>query len=124
VSINNQEAVRKVAEAYITATFEGDVEALRRLFDESAIMYGYLNGELLKAGAEPFFEQMAGTPSLKSSGAPYDAAVDLVDASDNIGTAIITEKCFGPFEFTNYLHLLKENDEWKIISKTFESSLA
>ncbi len=108
-----------VAQAYIAATYEGNVSALRKLFHPSAVMNGYLDGQLVIGGPEPFFDQMASMPSLKTSGASYEANISAVEEAGNVGTVTIVETGFGPKSFTNYLSLIKENDEWQIISKTF-----
>ncbi len=118
-SNDNSAGVQAIADAYIAATYEGDAETLRKIFHESAVMNGYMDGKLLMSGPEPFIEQMGSNPSLKASGAPYKAAIDYIDVSGNIGSVTISETGFGPKSFTNYLHVLKQDGEWKIVSKTF-----
>lgn len=119
--MKNTDDARKIANAYITATYEGDSKTLRSLFAETATMSGYLKGELVVGTPEPFFAQMESNPSLKSGGAPYEATIDHLHVSGNIGSVTISETGFGDMAFVNYLHLLRVGDNWLIVSKTFES---
>lgn len=114
--------VQRIAEAYIKATYEGDVVVLRELFHKTAVMNGFLGGQLVIGSPEPFFSQLEGNPSLKSAGAPYQAKIEHSHCSGKIGSVTIAETGFGDMSFTNYLHLLFADGKWTIVSKTFESS--
>lgn len=116
---NDLDQVKELAQTYINATYEGDADTLTRIFHKSAVMNGYLGEKILLGGAEPFIAQMRGNPSLISGGAPYKGTIDYLDVSGDVASATITETGFGDKNFTNYFHLIKEQGEWKIISKTF-----
>ena len=92
---------------------------MKTLFDDAAVMNGYLNGQLVKGSPELFFAQLESMPSLESVGAPYEAKIEAVNADDAIGSVTIRETGFGPMSFTNYLHIMKDSSGWKIVSKTF-----
>lgn len=113
-------AVRKIIQSYIDGTFTGNVEALRNCFHPNAVMNGFLGDQLLLGGPEPFFENMAQAPSMSEGGAPYQGNITWVEVVGNIASATLKETGFGgDLTFTDYFHLLKEQGEWKIISKTF-----
>lgn len=114
-----QNELRKAADTYIRATYEGDAGALAELFHKAAIMSGYLDGQLIQGGPGTFIEQIATMPSLESSGAAYSATVEYLHAGEGVGSVTIAEKGFGPLDFINYLHFLNEDGKWQIISKTF-----
>lgn len=118
---NDDAAVKAVADAYIKATYEGDAETMKKLFHESAVMNGYLRGQPGMGGPEPFIDQLGNNPSLASGNAPYKATIDYIHVSGKIGSVTISETGFGDMSFTNYFHLMKENGEWKIVSKTYMS---
>lgn len=113
-------AVRKVVQQYIDGTYQGDVKALRDCFHPKAVMNGYLQDQLLIGGPEPFFENMQNAPSMAEAGAPYKGEIIFVDVVGSVASVTIKETGFGgSMAFTDYFHLLKDQGEWKIISKTF-----
>lgn len=115
-----EEAVRKVVQQYVDGTYQGDVKALRDCFHPKAVMNGYLQDQLLIGGPEPFFENIENNPSMAEAGAPYKGEITFVDVVGNVASVTIKETGFGrDMAFTDYFHLLKEQGEWKIISKTF-----
>lgn len=119
MSNNDRDAVNAIARAYITATHEGDVEGFRKIFHTAIAMNGYLGEQLVIGNADMFLDQMANNPSLKSAEAPYKATVESLEVAGNIASVTLKETGFNGMSFTNYLHLLKEDGGWKIISKTF-----
>ena len=117
---SEEQAVRKVVQQYIDGTYHGDVKALRDCFHPSAVMNGYLQDQLLIGSPEPFFENMENNPSMAEAGAPYKAEITFVDVVGNVASVTIKETGFaGTMAFTDYFHLIKGQDGWKIFSKTF-----
>jgi len=118
---NSEEAaVRMVVQQYIDGTYQGDVKALRDCFHPKAVMNGYLGDQLLVGGPEPFFENIENNPSMAEGGAPYQGEITSLDVVGNVASVTIKETGFGGnMAFTDYFHLLKDQGEWKIISKTF-----
>jgi hypothetical protein len=117
---SEKEAVERVVQQYIDGTYQGNVKALRACFHPKAVMNGYLQDQLLLGGPEPFFENIENNPSMAEAGAPYKGKITFLDVVGNVATVTIKETGFsGGIAFTDYFHLIKEQDQWKIISKTF-----
>ena len=116
--------VREAADRYVDATYRGDVQALRACFHQSAVMSGYLGEELLIGSAERFLQDIASTPSMESTGAPYVAQMTRVEVVGNAASVRIDETgFFGRLAFSNWFHLVKgEDGVWLIVSKLFASS--
>lgn len=114
-------AVRALAGRYIDAVYRADVGALRNCFHPAAIMSGYLGAELLTGGPGRFFEDVAGRPSMESTGAPYVAEVGSVEVDGGAASVRIDETgFFGALSFANWFHLIKgEDGAWLIVSKLF-----
>lgn len=108
-----------VIEQYIKSYINADVSALRAAFADDAIMNGFLDGTLLEGTPEPFFQNVASNPSLKSSGFELEYNIEHISITKNAASVVLREIGFGPFNFTDYMHLLKRDGAWKIISKTF-----
>ena len=83
-------------------------------------MNGYLNNQLLLGDPEPFFQEIGNNPSMAEGGAPYKGEITSVDVVGNVASVTLKETDFaGGMSFTDYFHLIKVDDEWKILSKTF-----
>ena len=115
-----KDAVREVVQKYIDGTYQGDVAALRECFHSKAVMNGYLNDQLLLSDPEPFFQEIGNNPSMAEGGAPYKGEIASVDVVGNVASVTLKETGFaGGMSFTDYFHLIKVDNEWKILSKTF-----
>ena len=114
------DAVCEVVQKYIDGTYKGDVSALRECFHSKAVMNGYLNDQLVLGDPEPFFQEIENNPSMAEGGAPYQGEIASVDVAGNVASVTVKETGFaGTMSFTDYFHLIKVDDEWKIFSKTF-----
>ncbi|EOS67001.1 nuclear transport factor 2 family protein [Oscillibacter sp. 1-3] len=117
---NSVEEVREVLERYIKGTYTADIPMLESVFHIEARMTGYLGDQLLIGTPAPFIEDMGSQASMKEQGIPYQAEVRDVEVNGSVAKATVHETGFrGSAELVDHFHLLCENGEWKIISKTF-----
>jgi hypothetical protein len=120
MATTKKDAVCEVVQKYIDGTYQGDVSALRECFHSKAVMNGYLNDQLLLGDPEPFFQEIGNNPSMAEGGAPYKGEMTSVDVAGNVASVTVKETGFaGSMSFTDFFHLIKVDDEWKIFSKTF-----
>ena len=112
-------AVVAVIEQYIESYINADSVALRHVFANDASMNGYVGDRLVEGTPEPFIQQVASNPPLVLSGLKLEYDIEHVSITRNAASVIVREIGFGPFNFTDYMHLLKRDGVWKIISKTF-----
>lgn len=116
------EAVRAVGEAYIKATYEADVAAMRKIFHADAVMNGFFKGELGLGTPKPFFDELATNPPMASGPSDFKGWIDSIDVVGNAASMTTKETgYYNSLNFTDYMHLLKTEDGWKIISKTYTS---
>lgn len=113
-------AVLEVVQNYIDGTYNADVEKLRGVFHENAVMNGYLGPDCLIATPEGFIADIAGSPSMASAGDPYNAEVEQVYVEGNIASVTLSETGFrGDGTLVDVFQLIKQDGSWKIISKLF-----
>lgn len=112
-------AVVAVIEQYVDSYINADISALRNVFADDAIMNGYLGERLIEGTPVPFIQQVASNPPLASSGLALNYKIEHVSITHNAAAVTVRELGFGPYNFTDYMHLLKRDGVWKIISKTF-----
>lgn len=112
------EQVRHVIQAYIDGSERGDVKLLRSIFHPNALMSGYIKGELGIGSPEPFFEAVVNAPNVQGD-EPYSANIANIEVAGFIASATIVEKQMLGMNFVDYFHLIKEDDKWSIVSKTY-----
>lgn len=113
------EQARAVIQEYVDACTARSVERLKAIFHENALMSGYMMGEYIMGSAEPFFQAVENPPPGVPSGENYKGEITSAEISGPIASITLKEAGFMGMNFTDYFHLAKVNDEWKIISKTF-----
>lgn len=114
------EQIREVLERYMEGTYTANIPMLESVFHKEARMVGYLGDQLLIGTPAPFIEDMGSQPSMKELGHNYQAEVQDLEVNGNVARASVHETGFrGNGELIDHFHLLYENGEWKIISKTF-----
>ena len=110
-----------VIEGYIEGYVNADLPALRAAFASDAVMNGYVGDRLVAGTPEPFFRQVGSNPPLKSSGSRLDYHIEHLSITNNAASVVLRETGFGERNFTDYMHLLKRDGVWTIVSKTFST---
>jgi Putative lumazine-binding len=117
-----EKGVRTLLDRYAEAVYRADVGSLRSIFHPAAVMNGYLGDKLLVGTPEPFYADIGGHPPMSASDAPFKTEWTAVHVAGRTATATLEETgFFGAGHFVNYFHLLLQDGEWRIVSKTFES---
>lgn len=111
-----------VLEAYIQGSRALDADLLRTCFRSDAVMNGYLRGQLLLGGPEPFFQDIAGMKAGGVDHSTFNAAVTNLAVNGAIAQASVRmERLAGALDLQDYFHLIRDADGWRISSKTFSS---
>lgn len=112
--------VNTTVEKYIESVFNADINSLRKIFHAKAVMAGDLPHAHLMGSPEPFLKDVASRSSMASQNINYITDITYLDVQgDTASVTLEEENFFGKGHFINYLSLIKEEDEWKIVSKVF-----
>ncbi len=117
----DEQDVRSVLHRYVTGYINADEATLRDVFADDAVMNGYLGDRLVAGTPEPFISRVTSEPPLASQGLDLHYDIAEVAVTGNAAAATLKEYGFGGFNFTDYMHLIKRDGCWKIISKTFST---
>ena len=115
-------AAQAVIQEYVAACAAGSGDRLKAIFHENALMSGYLMGNYMTGSPQPFFDAVENPPPDIPAGAEYQAEIVNVEVSGSVASVTLKEMGFMGLNFTDYFHLVKVDETWKIISKTFEGS--
>ena len=118
-SPNDYASVRTVIDNYIKGSYTADTDLLKRCFHQNALMSGYYQGDLDIGSPQLFFDQLESELSSKSSGEDYKAEVTFIHIAGCMASAGLVEDNLLGTSYVNHFHLLKIDDQWRIISKIY-----
>lgn len=120
-STHDEVAVAAVIHRYIEGYINANEPLLREVFATDAVMNGYVGDRLVTGSPEPFIRRVTSEPSLKSQGLELKYNIEHCSVTGHVASVMLCEYGFGGFNFTDYMHLLKRDGVWKIMSKTFST---
>lgn len=115
----DEQGVRAALQLYLDGARAGDVDRVRRAFHPQARMSGYLQGQMLVGGPEPFYEAVTHAPPPAKTGEPFRAEIAQLSVADRVASVTIVENSYLGMNFTSFFHLLEIDGSWQIVSKTF-----
>jgi hypothetical protein len=115
------EAIEKVVWTYLDGLHEGDTGKLAKAFHEVSHLYSMEKGGVADLPRAKWFEFVKGRPSAKSRGLPRTDRIISIDLSGPETAFVKLECSIHPRYFTDYLLLLKLEDGWRIVSKSFRT---
>lgn len=106
-------------ETYFVMLYEGDADTMEKVFHEDAHISFVDEGEIVIANREVLKDRIANRVSSKDAGvARKDNILSIDFINENYAMVkvnlVIVDKLF-----TDYLSLIKTNNQWVIVSKTF-----
>jgi hypothetical protein len=110
---------RETIAELVEACHSGDVEKLRGVFGQGALMSGYYNGEYYSGSPEPFYDEVRDNPSPAVTGAEYIGKIISVEEYGNIANVVLEEKGFLGANFINLFQLVCVDGTWLIVSKAY-----
>ncbi|WP_342379912.1 2-hydroxymuconate tautomerase family protein [Myxococcus stipitatus] len=106
---------------YLDGLYFADVERLSRVFHPRARYFSTAEGSLKELDMPTYFDVVRGRVPASASQQPrYDRLLSVDLAGPH--TAMVKLECaLAPRHFTDYLSLVKDEGQWRIISKVFEA---
>ena len=115
---NDLKLIQRTVQLYFEGMYNSDVDTLRKAFHPSAALIGYYSGQLAHIPLETWLETIKGRPAPSNEGEEYDMKLVSMDVTENVAAAKVADLYMG-LRFTDYLSLIKIEDEWVIVHKTF-----
>ena len=105
--------IRKALNAYIEAAVKGDSKIAKPVFGELATISYSENGSLVSAPIQALFDYYDQT-------GPHHAEYEItsLEVAGNVAIVRIDSK-FGDVSFDDMFSLVKDGDDWKIVSKVY-----
>ena len=118
-NIEEYKAVENAAMKFVKSVAEGISSYAKDLFVDEAVLFGYLDGKLEHGSIEQFYHNV----DTVSAGNNFKARIDIVSVEETVAVVrVLEEKCGDRIDFTDYLLLLKINNEWKCVAKAYNQN--
>lgn len=111
----DKSAVEAVINKYVKGTVDRNVAILKTVFDEHAVMSGYLGPDKLIGSPQPFFDHL----EAHEHGPGYSSEIAHIEVTGRTATARLIENNLYGMRFVNDFHLLQDQGVWKVVSKLF-----
>lgn len=118
-NIAEYEAVEEAAKKFVKSVAEGNSIYAKELFVEDAVLFGYLDGKLERGPIEQFYRNV----DTVGAGGDFAARIDIVSVEQTVAVVrVLEENWGGRIDFTDYLLLLKIDDQWKCVAKAYNQN--
>lgn len=119
--VDDKAEIHQVITQYVEAYLRADVDALRQVFARDAVMNGHVGERPVKGAPEIFIQNVGKKPSIASLGQNPRYEIGDIQITGHAAAVTVTQYDFGDFNYTDYMHLLKRDGRWQIVSKTFST---
>jgi len=116
--------VEKTIWTYLDGLYEGNTTKLATAFHEVSHLYALGSDGVTDLPRADWLKMVAGRPSPKSQALERADRIVSVDFSGPETAFVKLECAVPPRYFTDYLTLLKLKDGWRIVSKTFRTTVS
>lgn len=118
-NIAEYKTVEDAAMKFVKSVAEGNSSYAKDLFVDEAVLFGYLDGKLEHGSIEQFYHNV----DTVSAGNNFKARIDIVSVEETVAVVRVLEEKWGDrIDFTDYLLLLKINNEWKCVAKAYNQN--
>lgn len=120
---HDRSTVEAVIQHYFDALYDGDADKLGAIFHPTADLRSQEKGQLQVLAVPDWLDRVSKRPSARAEGKPREDFVVTLDRADD-STAFVKVRCqLPPRYFTDYLVVMKLQDGWQIVSKSYRQDL-
>lgn len=113
------EALLRAAQAYLDLMYDCEVQNFDRIFWKTAQLHGFRDGQLTMWPASEYKTVLANRKSPKSSGAPREEEILLIDFASKTQALVKLRVRINTAVFIDYLTFHLVDNHWIITSKAY-----
>jgi len=121
VSPDDKELIEAVIDDYFQGMYKSDTALLTRAFHEDARITGYDEGTLINNPISGFIKFVGTVSAPEADGETFDMEIVSIDMAGDAAMVKVHDLYKG-LRFVDFLTLLKFEDGWRIVNKTFHHS--
>lgn len=112
--------VHEAVQAYLDALHDGNADALARIFAPGSALHASAEGKAASLPLDPWLERVRGRTSARDSGHAPENRIHSIEVVDDMAMAKVSS-AFRPKRFTDFLSLVRTDDGWRIVAKTYQA---
>ena len=116
--LNDIDLIQQTIQLYFDGLYHSDVEKINQAFHSSSQVIGFFDGNFSVMTIEQFADFVKATPPPSENGEDYDMKIVSMDITGNEAVVKVEDLYLG-LRFTDYLSLLKIENEWVIVNKVY-----
>jgi Putative lumazine-binding len=113
--------IQQVIDLYIDGVYNGKVASLQQAFHPKSSMFGWKAQDLYITPIQGLFDYCASTPIPSQTGEPTTFTITSMRITGNAATVEMAMDAYHGCNFVDYFQLVKVEDRWWIVSKTFHA---
>lgn len=118
-NIEEYRAVEEAALKFVKSVAEGNSEYAKELFIDEAVLFGYLDGKLEHGSIEQFYHNV----DTVGAGKNFKARIDVIDVEETVAVVRVLEESWGGrIDFTDFLLLVKIDNQWRCVAKAYNQN--
>lgn len=116
---NDIEGLTAAVQRYLDLMYDADVARFDAVFQPTAQLHGFRDGQMTMIPAATFKQLLAGRPSAQAVGAPREETILALDfASDNQAMAKVRVR-IDTIVYVDYLSYHRIGGDWRVTAKSF-----
>ena len=116
--MDDEAAIRAVIDDYFQGMYRSDRALLERAFHLDARIAGWDEGKLIDAPITKFIDFASAASAPADEGEAFEMEITGLEIAGTAASVAVKDLYKG-LRFTDFMTLLKFDDGWKIVSKTF-----
>ena len=115
---SDQESIKETVQNYFRGMYHSDTDRLEKAFHPDAHLHGHYKGTLVDIPLQNWLGMVKKTPAPADNGEEYDMKIVSIDITGDAAIVKVADLYTG-LKFTDYLSLMKIDEQWLIVNKTF-----
>ncbi|CAN5910265.1 hypothetical protein BH24BAC1_BH24BAC1_24570 [soil metagenome] len=115
------EKIQKVMDLYIDGVRNGNVASLQKAFYPQSSIFGWKGKDLYITPIQGLFAYIASTPVPSKTGEPTTFVTTSIQVNGKAANVELAMDSYHGHDFMDFFQLLKVEDRWWIVSKTFHA---
>lgn len=112
------EGIRNTVDDYFLGMYHSDTDRLAKAFHSDAFLTGYFQGNFSRFSLGDWLGMVEKTEAPAEQGEAFDMNIVSIDMKENVAMVKVRDLYLGLW-FTDYLTLIKMDNGWKIVNKSF-----
>jgi hypothetical protein len=113
-------AIREVAERYYVGLRDADLKSLGAAFNDLAVVCGYMGTELFLKHVKTLSDYVLAEEPPSKKGDRFTYEVKSIEIAGETAAVTLAEHDYLGYDYTTYLHLIRDENGWSIVSKLFD----